>query len=193
MADVPEEYRRWRMSDYKPEMAQAIAPFLSGEKRTVYLHGWVGTRKTSIAAVILREWRMRDMRSSAGAWGEFVTADKFRRAAMDFTNGQSVLDHWRARPIIVLDDLGANRSTPHIVETLARLVEYRNGRQLPMICTGNLSPAELGRQLDERIASRVASQLVWIWARKTTGERNRNEHKSQIQTCVVAHEDGQIA
>ncbi len=161
MPDVPVHYRRWALADYDPAVAEGVEPFFRRQKWAVFLTGCVGTRKSSIAAAVLRHWRAMALPSNHGyAWGEFVPMHKLAAAARDFANGPVKLDAWTNAAILVLDDIGAVRSTPHIVETVLHLVLHRYDRDLPLIATSNLSLPELAQVLDERAASRLQEGVV---------------------------------
>jgi len=153
--DVPERYRAWTLDNYAPALIDAFAPFLSGQAWSLYLRGAVGTRKTSIAAALLAYWRKTHLGSRGTRYGEFVDPEKLRRALLDFDAGPERLKHWRDAPMLVLDDLGALRNTPHAQEHQMLLVCARYDHQRPTICTSNLNLDALAAQIDARVASRL--------------------------------------
>ena len=158
--DVPEKYRKWRLSDYSNFVAVALQPFFDGDVFSVFIHGSVGTKKTSIAAAILFEWRRRGLPSSGGGYGEFVPAYKACDAFRDFEKGSQKVEHWRNCPILVLDDIGAGRDTPHVTEQLLFLIQRRYDRDRATVITSNLDLAGLGQHLDDRAASRMQEGVM---------------------------------
>jgi DNA replication protein DnaC len=83
-------------------------------------------------------------------------------------------------PVLAVDDVGAERTTPWAIEQLLLLVDRRRHRLLPTIFTSNYEPDELAERLDtsegqtgERIVSRMiqgATQyLVAAPDRRLTG------------------------
>lgn len=159
--DIPSRYAAWRLEDYPPAITARLGTFFARQVWSVYLCGAVGTRKTSIAAAVLRRWRALGLPSNGGfAYGEFVTPDRFVDACRDFEGGKSRLEAWRTAPILVLDDIGAFRSTPHIVESLLLFIGCRYNRDLSTIATSNCGPAELAQQIDARIASRFQDGVL---------------------------------
>jgi len=159
--DIPEHYRRWMVDDFSAEIYTALHPFFGLRATSVYLHGIVGSRKTSLAAAILRQWRAMGLPSGGGyGYGEFVASGTFARQARDFETGPQAMASWRQTGIIVLDDVAGARSTPHLVEQLAHLICHRYDRNLPVVATSNLNLGELADALDARIASRFQDGIV---------------------------------
>lgn len=161
LRDVPDHYRKWRLSDYAPSLRAALEPFMLGRVPSVYLHGVFGSKKTSVAAALLAEIRMRGLLGSSDViYGEFVSAEKLKRAMVDFENGPARMEHWKTCGVLVVDDLAAIRNTPHAEEQQLHLVCARYDRDLPIIATSNLTLAEMADHLDGRIASRLAEGVV---------------------------------
>ncbi len=158
--DIPPKYRGWVLADYSEAVSERVGPFLAREVPTVYLHGTVGTKKSSLAAALLRQWRALGQPSKRGGWGEFLPAYVLADTLRDFEGGKGKVAHWRDCPILVLDDLGAARNTPHITEQMLFLVQRRYDRERPTIITSNLTLAELADHLDPRAASRMQEGIV---------------------------------
>ncbi len=128
---------------------------------TLVLYGPVGTGKTGIAHATLRS--LVDL----GHHGTFTATrdllDDARDAYRD-NRRPALLDRAATTPVLVLDDLGAERSTPWAVELLAGVVDRRHAHQLPTITTSNHDPDQLLRRLaittDPVDAQRLISRLV---------------------------------
>jgi DNA replication protein DnaC len=115
-----------------------------------------GTRKSSFAAAILRARWLLYPNENCGGYFQYVTVDMLRNACMDFGgSGREQLAAWRETPILVLDDVGATRNTPHVVDEMCRLVMARYDAVLPLIMTANPNLQGLGEFLDPRVASRM--------------------------------------
>lgn len=70
----------------------------------------------------------------------------------------------RTAPVLVLDDLGAQSSTPWAQEKLYQLLNYRYNAQLPTVITTNCELEDLDPRLRSRIAELEWSSLVHILA-----------------------------
>ena len=158
--DAPKIYHQWSIQDYSPVIFDSLTGFFFGKEWSVYLHGDVGTRITSLAAEILAYKRFLGPPYSRSGYGGFLTPDKFRRAIMDFDTGPYRLECWSQEPILVIDDLGAVRGTEHASERMMQLICYRYDRALPTIVTSNMNLKLLSDYLDPRISSRFSQGIV---------------------------------
>lgn len=106
--------------------------------------------KTHLAVAICRHWLGR------GKLAKYayvpLLLDELRRG---FSEGGSVyqsrFDMFLNTPLLVLDDLGVENSTPWVQEKLDTIVDYRLMHGLPLVVTTNL----MLEQLSVRIASRL--------------------------------------
>ena len=70
----------------------------------------------------------------------------------------------RTAPVLVLDDLGAQSSTPWAQEKLYQILNYRYNAQLPTVITTNCELEDLDPRLRSRIAELEWSSVVHILA-----------------------------
>lgn len=124
----------------------------------VVLTGNHGTGKTHLSiGVMFAAYRFHKLRSRF--WPVVNLLDRYK-ATFDedrATESADSIDAEMARtPLLVLDDLGANKSSEWAEERLFRLIDERYREQLPLVVTTNLTP----RELPARVASRLASGLV---------------------------------
>ncbi len=64
--------------------------------------------------------------------------------------------------VVLLDDLVTEGGlTPWEAQQVDRIINERYQRELPIIVTSNLPPAELGRAVGERVAGRLA-ESCWV-------------------------------
>ena len=159
--DIPVKYMKYSLPDFGEGIGSALLPFFSGEKLTVFLHGGVGSRKTSLAAAILREWRKTGKPSCQGSqWGEFVAAYKFSEAAKDFDGGKVRVKFWKVAKVLVMDDIGSDRNTDFMREQLLFILQYRYDYEKPTIVTSNLGLAGFAKHVDPRASSRLQEGII---------------------------------
>lgn len=90
------------------------------------------------------------------AWKAVAAADLYaklrpRHGVDSETEFRAVAD----APLLLVDDLGAAKTSEWVEEVNYRLVNWRYERVLPTLFTSNVRPKELGTSLGERVASRL--------------------------------------
>ena len=129
----------------------------------MYLFGNVGSRKSSFAAATMLSWRWtRPISEVSWANGIFLPAYVAARLFRDFDAKwrEETIAEWGDTALLVLDDIGANRSTPHVAEQLLFLLEQRYDWTRQTIVTSNLTLEELAEAVNPRASSRLQQGLV---------------------------------
>jgi DNA replication protein DnaC len=121
---------------------------------SLLLRGSTGTGKTHTAYAALRllgESCLRGMTwtatSTAALYGD-LRPSAGRDSEKTFTKFMDA-------PLLLLDDLGAAKSTEWTEEVTYRLIDHRYNQCLPSIFTSNARKGELSAQLGDRTASRL--------------------------------------
>jgi len=123
---------------------------------SLYLFGNCGTGKTHLAAAITRELLLK---------GQPVTFTCVPRLCFEvkkvFDGDLKVTEHnaikaYTSCEYLVLDDLGAEKSTEWVKKTLGYIIYERDNMFKPTIITSNLSLDETANRIDPRISSRIA-------------------------------------
>ena len=73
-------------------------------------------------------------------------------------------------PLLILDDLGAEKTTDWALQSLYIIINKRLSEELQTIITSNLSLDELRDKIGDRIASRIAGMCKIV---KLTGRDRR--------------------
>ncbi len=122
--------------------------------------GREGTGKTHLAVAILKEV------ISKGYTGLYWNVPELfleLRRRMDGTSEDSeadMFDFARRVDLLVLDDLGAERTSEYVLDRLYVLINRRYEDDSATIITTNRTLPELKQQLSPRIASRIAEMCV---------------------------------
>jgi len=183
MAGLPYRYAAWTLAAY-PAIASAVRGWLADPSSwSLYLWGPTRSRKTSAACAVLRELRVPILRQwieRAETWireekpgvpprpaiGEFVGPYTFADTIRDVTSdaARARLDEWGEMPLLLLDDLGKYRDTPHLVEQTLLLLHKRYDRHdcrtTRTIITSNMGLDELAARIDPATGCRLAEGLV---------------------------------
>jgi len=119
----------------------------------IYLHGPIGVGKTHAAHAMvakLREMGIRTLIYTAPALFDLFRDDFGHK---DSFNLERLLNF---RGLLFIDDLGVEKPTDWVIETLYKVVNTRYEAKLPMYFTSNLDLGELADRVGDRIASRIA-------------------------------------
>jgi len=81
----------------------------------------------------------------------------------------------RTAPLLILDDLGTQSSTPWAQEKLYQILNYRYNAQLPTVITTNSELEDLDARLRARVADVDRSSIVTILARDYRGTEIREQ------------------
>ncbi len=124
----------------------------------LYLYGPYGAGKTHLAAAITREVILQDRLAV-----EFVFVPKMlMKIRMGFdevgrsTEYEQVSHYSEKVSFLVMDDIGVEKATDWARQTLDVISYERDAHGLATVITSNLSPDEIAKKIDPRIASQLA-------------------------------------
>lgn len=151
-AKVPLEYN-WRLDDFPPAYAAVADRFLDGGW-SMYITGGVGSRKSSFAVALMREWLERGF-----GWPVMITANEMGEGLRNPATAEDKRLAWATAPLLVVDDIGRDRATEYIKAEFLGLLGKRWPRHLPTVVTSNLSIQQLSEVFDDPAHRRLASRL----------------------------------
>ncbi|MBP7148000.1 MAG: ATP-binding protein [Acidobacteria bacterium] len=197
-ARIPERYRHCTFDDFAPHYADGRRnPFLQRALELSYrvvaeygvtpdahgllLVGPCGVGKTHLAVSILRA-----LVESKGAVGLFAEFNDLLRRIQETYDRRSETPSWAVlqptldADVLVLDDLGAARMTPWVLDTVSLIVNERyNSRRLTILTSNRLlKPTTREESLQDRIGGRLFSRIAEMcWIAEIEGDdfrlRNR--------------------
>lgn len=144
------------------------------KENSIVLSGKTGCGKTHLAVSILREAGIYDFLHGAF----FITAPEMLlkiRTAFSPTATESeeeIIKKFAGFELLVLDDLGAEKTTEYSITTLYLILDRRNRENRRTIVTTNLSLQDVEETLGARIASRL-SDMKFIKINMPDHRKNR--------------------
>jgi DNA replication protein DnaC len=153
--NVPKRYEsaEW---EHVPEHVRALIENIKESRRGIYFHGTVGSGKTHILYAIHKHLdQNRILRSLI--WN---VTDLMFELRKDFERQPEVktrIDEWlpEYNGLLMLDDIGAEKLTDFVSETVYRVVNSRYNAMLPILFSSNLPLSELAERIGDRTASRI--------------------------------------
>ena len=124
--------------------------FPLGPRPGLLLVGETGTGKTHLAVAALRRIVAKGFE---GLYCNYQTLLNTIKAGYDPVSNSSNREAYRASldaPVLLLDDLGANRVTDWVEDTINSIVTYRCDNRKPLIATTNLPDPDAGGALTQR-------------------------------------------
>lgn len=130
---------------------------------SLYLTGSIGTGKTHAAWEVIQRVRERmapnlslsslENSGHVSAWRATALLDALRPGSDD---ARTVVEQCQDAPLLLLDDLGAEKPSEWTQERLYEVIDDRYAWERPVIITSNVPPKSLGEWVGDRVASRLA-------------------------------------
>lgn len=151
----------WKARTGAKDCHMAALAFAANPSGWLVLMGRPGNGKTHLAAAIYNDLMVRQVPVAFVNWPAFLG---YLREAFDpGTRGQrdatftARFDVVMQAPVLILDDVGAERGTDWTEEQLYKLLDHRTVQGLPTVITSNCRPDELGH---ERVVSRILNGRI---------------------------------
>ena len=155
--------RFWNLPNFKIEPGNKVAyeateEFIKDSKRGLLFFGQAGTGKTHLAVKIALETKLKC---------KFVKIPRLLmelKANFDGSSfeNENIINKLSNMPLLILDDLGAEKASEWVAETIYVLIDERYGKMLPTIITSNYEPSLLAERLGDRILSRLSEMCRFI-------------------------------
>jgi len=163
--------RFWILPDFKIEFGnktafEAIENFIKNPVKGIFLFGQAGTGKTHLVSKIAQEVNKEI---------KFVKVPKLLLSLKSNFDGhgyrnEQIINNLSKVEILILDDLGAEKASEWVAETLYILIDERYSNMNTTILTSNYHPSDLVGRLGDRVVSRI-SEMCRIIEIKTSDKR----------------------
>ena len=130
------------------------------ESNSLYFHGRTGLGKTHLSLAIANEVIKKGYNVVYGSVITFL--NKLEREKFGRADSFETEDILIGADLLILDDLGAEFSTPVAISSLYNIINSRIARGVPTIISSNLSLEEVKSRYPESIASRIIGNYKTI-------------------------------
>lgn len=180
--------QEWKATTFDEQKAltaatDALSAAIDGRPvPSLYIVGSVGTGKTYLASCLARDMHRAEKPVLWSSVGSMLSDIKTAYGSRDICE-REILVKYQTHPLLVLDDMGKEKSTVWSTEQIFRVIDARYNAELPTIVTSNYSSRQLIERLtpqdgdvtDKETAVAIVDRLLGICTPiKLTGTSKRH-------------------
>lgn len=157
--ELPARYREYRFDNFigNEKLISDLSALIE-LNADVCLSGNTGSGKTHLACAFLNEIKSYDPAKFISVPALLVKARSCFSDNSPFTEDELIREYTKCS-VLCLDDLGAEKTTAYSIQVLYLIIDQRIAEGKRTIITTNLSLQEIEKQIDRRIASRIAGMV----------------------------------
>lgn len=161
LKSIPKRFIDSELSDFNPETIKAISIWVDDPKDFLFIHGGVGCGKTHLGCAIIKGLRKKEISSMF-----YKSNDIFLRLRCSFSENSAfdendILQNYKVNRCIIFDDIGAQKISEYVLEMWYSIIDYRYNECMPTVFTSNLDIEKISQVMNDRLASRLASGIVF--------------------------------
>lgn len=168
---VSKRFLAAQKADIEPKIWNQVQGFLTGE--SIFLFGHAGVGKSHIAVALIREKISSDNEMTFSypdghstkympSYPRMISVPdlllEIRECFHEGTGGNEsgLIQRYAEKKCLILDDLGAEKTSEWSIQTLYSIVDRRYRDVMQTLITSNLTLDEIAVKVGDRIASRIA-------------------------------------
>ena len=161
---IPPLYQESNFEQCDEKIKKIIYKEISSLKeiKGLYLFGDCGVGKTYTLFAIYKVFVANGLRKHTRIINASTWMAKLRENYDDKYVIRDFKDELKKIDLLLIDDIGSDRTTDYATDVLYEVINYRHDYMLPTFFTSNLSVKELAQKYSDRIASRIAGMCEII-------------------------------
>lgn len=159
-----------KLSDAMIRYTDNFREFLR-QGKGLLLYGTVGTGKTYYAASVANRLIEKGYNVKLTNFATLIN-----QIQGTFNDKQGIIDKLNSYPLLIIDDLGAERSSEFMQEMVFNIIDGRYRAGLPMIITTNLTAEEIKKPQEVRNSRIYDRILEMCFPIEVTGISRRRQH-----------------
>lgn len=180
-ANIPLRFQSSRIKDFPETVKKSCEDFSMGTSEGLFIHGEAGTGKTHLAVACMfdrmlntlpiitleeyykimmpRQGHFKPMSDLFLEIRNTFSGDTERESEVINKYSDDKANKWS---FLVLDDLGVEKSSEWVQQTLYTIIDRRYRNMERTIITSNLTLSEISNKISDRIASRISEMCKVI-------------------------------
>ena len=165
-------FGNWKPVKGAVDCHKAALAFCESPAGWLVMMGRPGGGKTHLAAAIYNRLQTAQVPAAFVNWPSFLAylREAFNPDTPRDATFSARFEVVMKAPVLILDDVGAERGTEWTEEQLYKLLDYRTVNEIPTVITSNCRPDELGH---ERVVSRILNTRLGRVVMNTAGDYRR--------------------
>ncbi len=175
-------YNGCRFDNYEDTSGKLVEDLRAVESESVILSGPTGCGKTHLAVALMAESGLgnREMIFIKSSWLLQLLRDTNNKNSTERLT--DLFEKYCSIPLLVLDDMGAEKGTDYVSEMIGELIDWRDAEGNRTVITTNLSMGEISAKYGDRTASRLST---WEYCRIAKADYRKKKKKIQHDLRVV--------
>lgn len=166
---IPKKYIFADIENISQGLKKATEGFEIG--KSYYIYGGIGTGKTYLVSALTRKLIMSCREKKKDHWWTAPTLYGVTEILMEikgcFKEGsriseEDIIKRYTELPCLILDDIGTEKISEWVLQTLYSIVDNRYSNEKQTIFTSNLTLDQIRERVGDRIPSRIAEMCTVI-------------------------------
>jgi DNA replication protein DnaC len=155
--NIPRRFVDAKISDF--QLPSDIKKWIDRPSEFSYVYGDCGIGKSRFACAVSIDLRNRGRKCEIEFASEIAIS---LRTSFNGNGSESkIIERLSSAEIAIFDDLASQKISEYAIESWYMIIDKRYRECLPTLFTGNLSLPDMSKSMTDRVASRIASGIVW--------------------------------